>query len=253
MYNWNTNMDQKPLSIKRQIELQNINRVLAALVVILSFTSGILMAIQEEWIKEPFVLSAGQPTGNPDSVKLDVEKPENNQLSELMMNARWQRTISSDPIDVLTLTRILWFAQGKITNWGERTVPSYRSIFPVKLRVIIRNVDGIDPGLYEFEAESQQLTALNESGNIYYPEMFPALINSPVLIFSVIENRNETEPMIWHEAGAISQNLLLAAVDQGLSAFLLPIESLDKSFTSQFINQEKSVLWFMPMGKPLTE
>ena len=242
----------KPLTIARQKELIFINRVLASLVVILALTSGFLLALREEWIKSasPKVVPIPATTIATGSGALAVPAPSQTSLTQLMQSARYDRVLDAKPITQMALFKLLWSAQGKITSWGERTVPSYKSAYPISLTVLVRQVEKTSPGWYRFNAEDQKLDPLlSVPKEILFPETIPGLIQAPIVIIASVPNGFDKDGLTWNEAGGIAQNILLATAQERLATFLLPALSLPQTFISQIQQPQETILWLMPIGQ----
>ena len=106
----------KPLTAARQKELIFINRVLACLVVILTLTSGFLLALREEWIKSasPKVVPIPVTTIASGSGTLVVPAPPLTPLAQLMQVARYDRVLDNKPITQASLFKLLWAAKEKL-------------------------------------------------------------------------------------------------------------------------------------------
>ncbi len=201
---------------KRQRELIQINRVLAVLVVVLALTSGFLLTERESVTSKQAEPKEVQREEYPVPVMngvLMLESP-NSPLSLLLKQARYQRQLTVDQeLSKEQLLSIIWSGQGEITEWGERTAPSYKSQFPVELRVLVRRVSGVASGWYKFEPGSQQLLPLK---NIDIPT---DSWNSPVTLSLWSISPNPAYPeMMWHESGEIAQNILLMIQELKLAA-----------------------------------
>ncbi len=233
-------MDEKRiLTNKRQQELIKINRVLAVLVVGLSFSTGFLLAIKQSWITpktEKVTLQTSMSVSDGTVFALQEASP--SALVALLKQARYERVIQPDQITKDDLMALIWSAQGKITDWGERTVPSYKSAFPLELLVFARNVQGIGAGWYRFQARTQHLVALaqGESTPELPTDINPSLATAPLIIVLTAEPGNFQQQVVWNEAGGIAQNILLMSRERQLATYLIPG------------GDQKPYLWMMPLG-----
>lgn len=239
------------LTISRQQELIRINRVLAGLVVILAFSTGLLLALREELL----VSKATKMTPSPEimlatsSGSLTITTPSVSPFSTLLQSARYDRVLESKPLTQSTLFKLLWAAQGKITSWGERTVPSYKSAYPLSVLVFVRKVEQTPSGWYRFNAETQQLEPeATMPLTLSFPDTLPGLLAAPMIIMASIPANLATDELTWNEAGGMAQNILLAATEEHLATFLLPSSSLSPTFTSQLKLSGETILWLMPVG-----
>ncbi len=233
-------MDEKRiLTQKRQQELILINQVLAVLVVLLSFSTGYLLAIRHSWISPSVekVVSYRDQTIDTNDPFL-VKEASSSALTVLLKQARYERVIQPHVILKQDVMAIVWAAQGKITDWGERTVPSYKSAFPLEILLYARNVEGITQGWYQFRAKTQQLIALEKANQIpaLPTETNPGLLSAPAIIILTAATADLKQPMVWNEAGGIAQNILLMTRERQLITYLIPG------------GDQKPYLWIMPFG-----
>lgn len=238
------------LSLTRQHELVFINRLLASLVVILAFSTGLLLALREEWLmkRSPPIVSV-ETTLATSSGNIAISQPSQTSFSQLLRSARYDRVLDTLSLTQQTLFQLLWSAQGKITAWGERTVPSYKSTYPISLVVFIRRVDQIPSGWYRFNALSQQLEPEATMPLVLsFPDTVPGLLQAPLLIVASVPSSLSGDGLTWNEAGGIAQNILLAATHEQLATFLLPATTLPAAFTDQLKQSEQTLLWLMPVG-----
>lgn len=59
------------------------------------------------------------------------------------------------PIGVLS--QLLWAAQGVTGPGQKRTTPSAGGLYPLHLQIVVQRVSALEPGTYEYEAESHSL------------------------------------------------------------------------------------------------
>jgi len=90
----------------------------------------------------------------------------NNSVENALLTRRSERVYLQDAIKLEDLSQILWAAQGvtweidtvpKVfigEKWfgGVRTAPSAGALFPIELYIAAGNVEGLDPGLYKYNA-----------------------------------------------------------------------------------------------------
>jgi len=226
-------MEKNIITLKRQRELIKINRVLAYLVVGFVFFSGYLLSVQEEWLQAketPTVKTSLSQTIQTNSIQIQI--PNSTPFTDLLQKSRYERTFMSAQISKDEFTSLIWSAQGKVTVWGERTVPSYKSTYPLTVLVLVRQVEGVTPGLYRFDAESQRLFPLIGSFTMSFPETQPGLIVAPLVIGVTSSISRYNNVLDWNEAGGIAQNILLDARNHNLITFLIPAELLPHTSVS---------------------
>lgn len=227
------------LSSVRQKELVVINKVLATLVVVLAFSTGYLITEREtekKIIAEEPIPMAQKTYPLPDFNGIMVDTPKQSPLVNLLKQARYTREFDAiSSVSKEALLSLVWAGQGQITDWGERTVPSYRSQFPLEVWVLVRRVDAVAPGWYQFEARSQQLVPADPVSAVVHND------SAPLVIF--VRQTNQAMPsdaLVWQEAGGVAQNVLLMTKELRLTAGFIPAD----------LPHELPWLWQMPIGVP---
>ncbi|WP_270244878.1 SagB family peptide dehydrogenase [Lactococcus lactis] len=108
-----------------------------------------------------------------------------------------------------------------------RNYPSGGALFPIKMYVLIKNVEGISPGVYYISPQLKKLIMLTSNENIQWDTLFPmtlykldALSNSTdtisFAIFMAVDFKETfkkygelSERLAFFEAGHVTQNLQL--------------------------------------------
>ena len=154
-------------------------------------------------------------------------------LRDALANRRSKRTFSETPISINELAFLLWAAQGvsdRSAGTSFRTAPSAGGRYPLQTRIFIRNVDGISPGLYQYDPEAHALagpiTTRGGDSALKVACYGEATICNAAVVFIWTAAPRLTEwkytytahRMIAMEAGHISQNTLLAATALHLAA-----------------------------------
>lgn len=187
-------------------------------------------------------------------------------LRDALANRRSKRTFSEAPISINELAFLLWSAQGvsdRSSGVSFRTAPSAGGRYPLQTRVFIRNVDGISPGLYQYDPETHALagpiatrggdSALNAA---CYGE---ATVRNAAVVCIWTATPRLTEwkytytahRMIAMEAGHISQNTLLAATALHLAA--CPLLSYHQKALDRWLGidgDNEFAIYLLAAGKP---
>lgn len=187
-------------------------------------------------------------------------------LRDALANRRSKRTFSEVPISINELTFLLWSAQGvsdRSCGASFRTAPSAGGRYPLQTCVFIRNVDGISPGLYQYDPETHALagpiatrggdSTLNAA---CYGE---ATVRNAAVVCIWTATPRLTEwkytytahRMIAMEAGHISQNTLLAATALNLAA--CPLLSYNQKALDRWLGidgDNEFAIYLLAVGKP---
>jgi SagB-type dehydrogenase family enzyme len=130
------------------------------------------------------------------------------------------------------LSALLWATQGLTAQHGDiyfRTAPSAGGLYPVETYLLVRAVDGLDPGIYHFRPLTADLEFLKRGdyagalasaalGQEMVADAQVTFIWSAVLERGTWKYRERAYRYIYIDAGHIGQNLYLAAEGLGLGA-----------------------------------
>ncbi len=83
-------------------------------------------------------------------------------LKALLLKRRSVRSYTGNPIELRAIRSILSAAQEVTAADGRRTTPSAHALHPLKLFLIARRVNGLEPAIYEYRPEDGSLHRINE-------------------------------------------------------------------------------------------
>lgn len=248
-------MKQKQLfTLKRQEELITINRVLAILVVLLALFGGYLLAQQQSWLTSQQEIYVSEAIDAPVASESSfiVNPPKANQVTSLLQQSRYIRSFApTQSLSQHELSAVIWAGQGKITSWGERVVPSYKSTFPITILILARNVDDMEPGWYVYDSENVVITPHDlPLHQLVWPKEVLPLIDAPALLLVTQSVQSTTTPeLAWLEAGGVAQNILLMSTQLELGTLLMPVSSLPSEIALQLTEAGFRPLFIMPLGR----
>ena len=140
------------------------------------------------------------------------------------------RSYNQEPLTLEELSQLLWATQGttrQVQQHQFRAAPSAGALYPVETYLVINRVDGLEPGLYHYDALGAALEFLRK-GDLG-PEAAGAALDqqmakkaSVVFIWTAVPERGKWKYLdrayryIYMDAGHIAQNLYLAATALGL-------------------------------------
>ncbi|NYT75874.1 SagB/ThcOx family dehydrogenase [Alcaligenaceae bacterium] len=88
-------------------------------------------------------------------------------LQRLLRLRRSCRDYSGIPISLEAVRYLAEAAQGPVQKVGARTAPSAHAVYPLQLYILVRQVEGIEPGFYRYSVvqdEQQYLSTGEEQG-----------------------------------------------------------------------------------------
>jgi SagB-type dehydrogenase family enzyme len=182
-------------------------------------------------------------------------------LGDLLRHRRSRRDFSGRPLDLERVGRLLNSSFGVVADrevfgvetsavTGYRASPSAGGLYPLELYVTTRDVDGLDDGVYHYDAWSHQLE-LRQRGSIHerfaeicFGQGFLAAANLLITIAAIVERtRHKYGPRgyryVCFEAGHVVQNVCLVAAASDLGAVAL----------GGFYDREMNELLTLPEGE----
>lgn len=140
-------------------------------------------------------------------------------IEETLTQRRSRRDFSAVPVTQAELSQVLWAAQGITDENGHRAAPSARSLYPFTLYVVVRNVENLPAGLYQYLPDNHSLGNINlaNAGELLSAAgVQPGAQNAPVVIVmaaafgKMVESfPNNAAEVSYLEAGHIGQNIYL--------------------------------------------
>jgi SagB-type dehydrogenase family enzyme len=174
------------------------------------------------------------------------------------------RYFNEESLTLQDLSNLLWAAQG-ITDKRyslRRTVPSAGAVYPIEMYISVRKegVHELDKGIYHYIAETHSLEKVSESditedlSNACYNQEFITKASFNILLASNNQRTRELyhergDRYILMEAGAITQNIYLEAVELNLGTVF--IGAFDDAMVKALFGIEALMpLAIMPVGMP---
>jgi SagB-type dehydrogenase family enzyme len=168
--------------------------------------------------------------------RISLPRPEiagESSIWQLLRGRRSRRVYRSDrSLPQGLLAALLWATQGLTSRRGDtcfRTAPSAGGLYPVETYLLVRAVEGLDPGIYHFRPLTADLEFLKGGdyarilasaalGQGMVTDAQVTFIWSAVLARGKWKYRERAYRYIYIDAGHIGQNLYLAAESLGLGA-----------------------------------
>ena len=221
---------------------------------------------QANWAEQPHAWKAITGTEH-----VDI-RPHLEFLSEFVSDGSTAAyPLPSTNLDLPALARISWFASGVSAMGGSpqdphlyRTNPSAGGLYPIELYWIVLDVEGLEPGIWQFHAPGFALVPVWK-GN-FRAEAIAALLGSPpakeasaIAVLTGIFSRGSWRygerayRRILLDAGHLSGNLLEAARRESFEA--VPLSGFCDACLSEFLfpDQDEVPLLAVPIGKNLTK
>ena len=195
---------------------------------------------------------------NPLTIKLpDPVKQSDISLEECLAARRSVREYGDRALTIDEVSQLLWAAQGITADWGARTAPSAGGLFPIRMFVAVRDVDGIDAGSWEY-LPGEHSIRLVKSGDIA-DDLCAAALDQEcvahgqiVLIISAIPSITEAKygdrsmRYIDTEVGAVCENIYLQC--ESLDLGTVSVGAFYEAEIAEIVGTDNAVRLIMPVG-----
>jgi SagB-type dehydrogenase family enzyme len=189
------------------------------------------------------------------------KKDSETSIEEALLNRRSIREYKDEALTLEQVSQILWSAQGiTAPQWGGRTAPSAGALYPLELYLVVRKVENLEPGVYQYLPQEHKLDKVLE-GNVNLDlvkaglnQMFisKAAVN---LVISAVFSRTTGKygergiQYVHLEAGHAAQNVYLQV--QSLDLGTVTVGAFHDEEIKKLLNlsEEETPLYIMPIGK----
>jgi SagB-type dehydrogenase family enzyme len=203
----------------------------------------------------------------PESERFQLPPPDLNHQTNLwqcLAKRRSERDITSEPLSLDELSRLLWAAQGVTARAGIhllRTAPSAGALYPFETYLYVDHVDDIPQGLYHFDVASFALEHLKEgsfSRNITTACLGQPVVRRAAVVFiwtammlrCMVKYRDRAMRYIPMDLGHVCQNVQLAATAMDLGS--CPIGAFFDDDINRLLDidgEDETVLYLIAVGK----
>ncbi len=181
-------------------------------------------------------------------------------VEQLMHQRRSVRTYQKAALDLAEVGQLLWSAQGVSDVRGLRTAPSAGALYPLKLFVVVGDVNDLSAGIYQYDPKEHSLLKTT-NGDLRKPLQKAALGQSCVgdaaviFVFTAIYQRTTWKygkrgvRYVHMEVGHAGQNLFLQA--EALQLGTLVVGAFDDDEVSEVLKLDSDTqpLSLMPVGR----
>ena len=174
----------------------------------------------------------------PEAESVELPEPETSgggPMWEAIAGRRSFREFKNKPVDLKTVSQLLWAGQGitrRAFDFELRAAPSAGALYPMETYLVSHHVESLDQGLYHYNIREHSLESLKKA-DLREPLMHAGMMQ-PVLcecsvafIWTAIVKRSRWKyrqrcyRYIYLDAGHIAQNVTLAAEVLGLGSCLI--------------------------------
>ena len=178
----------------------------------------------------------------------------------LLQQRRSVRSYQKSALNLAEVGQLLWSAQGVSDTQGLRTAPSAGALYPLKLFVVVGDVNELSSGIYQYNPEEHSLLK-TANGDLRKSLQKAALNQSCIvdaaIIFVFTANYQRTTwkygkrgvRYVHMEVGHAGQNLFLQA--EALHLGTVVVGAFDDDEVREVLNLDSNVqpLSLMPVGR----
>lgn len=185
-------------------------------------------------------------------------------LQQVLQERRSRRDFSDKAVSLQKLSQLLWSAQGITGEDGKkRTAPSAYEVYPIVMYAVVRNVSGLEPGLYQYIPETHSLgdlllpnagMLLNETNPQDVVKSAPVVLVAAATYGKGVELMQENaKPSAILEVGHIGQNVYLQA--ESLKMATVVVAGFDPAQIGKTLKLDfrESVVYLIPVGERAPE
>jgi SagB-type dehydrogenase family enzyme len=178
----------------------------------------------------------------------------------LLQQRRSVRSYQKSSLNLTEVGQLLWSAQGVSDAQGLRTAPSAGALYPLKLFVVVGDVNELSPGIYQYNPEEHSLLK-TANGDLRKLLQKAALNQSSIgdaaiiFVFTAIYQRTTWKygdrgvRYVHMEVGHASQNLFLQAEALDLGTVVIGAFNDDEVRKVLRLDSDMQPLSLMPVGR----
>ena len=184
-------------------------------------------------------------------------------IEQALFNRRSVRRYTDEALTLQEVSQLLWAAQGITVRPDRRRgriAPSAGALLPLEIYLTVRNVDGLETGVYRFMSEGHKLRKVL-AGDIH-AELSTAALGQPwvsqapinIVIAAIYERttRKYGERGIRYvhmEVGHVGQNISLQVISLNLGTVVVGAFDDDRVHEIIRMAENEVPLYIMPVGR----
>ena len=238
------------------------HKVSLFLAIIAVIIIGVIIFVFEN--KEPFMPESPNFTKT-EIIQLPEPRHQSNvSIEQALLRRSSVRHYTDEPLTLAEVSQILWAVQGiTIRPDGRkgRTAPSAGALYPLEVYLTVKNVDGLDSGVYHFIPEGHKLRkVLTEDVHIKLSAAALGqawVANAPInVVIAAVYERTTVRygdrgvRYVYMEAGHAAQNVHLQVISLDLGTVV--VGAFNDKAVKKIINMADNEvpLYIMPVGRP---
>jgi len=247
--------------------MENVRRIMkkgASSMNVIAVISLIVLSVTFSSVYGAFQVLEGAEGVPKGEVLKTIELPEPKKhgemsVEEALQKRRSVREYAKKPLRLEDLAQILWAAQGISKQPKFRTAPSAGATYPLELYVVVKNVEGLEKGVYHYDPYKHRLE-LVKTGDFSY-ELYEACLDQKwvldaqanVVITAFYERTTERYGergvrYVHMEAGHAGQNIYLEATALGVGTVAVGAFYDDEVERIVDAEENERALYVYPLG-----
>lgn len=181
-------------------------------------------------------------------------------VEQAIRSRRSIRAFTGESLSLADVSQLLWAAQG-ITGYRFRAAPSAGALYPLELRLVVGDVEGLPVGVYRYVPEKHALERTVEEDvreSLGRAALWQDWVGTGavVLVFSAVYERTTKKygdrgvRYAHMEVGHAGQNVYLQAQALGLGTTMVGAFMDDWVSRLLHMADEEQPLAIMPVGRP---
>jgi SagB-type dehydrogenase family enzyme len=178
-------------------------------------------------------------------------------VEECLSSRRSVRSYGARALTLDEASQLLWAAQGITADWGGRTTPSAGALYPLFIYVVVRNVEGLRQGSWEYDPKEHSLRLVKEGdllgrladaalGQACVRDARAALVITAVPEITEARYGDRSMRYIDQEVGCVCQSVYLECESLGLGT--VAIGAFYDDDVSAVIGTDALSRLIMPLG-----
>jgi SagB-type dehydrogenase family enzyme len=181
-------------------------------------------------------------------------------IEKLLQQRRSVRSYQKSSLNLSEVGQLLWSAQGITSSRGLRTSPSAGALYPLTLFVVVGDVNGLSPGIYQYDPEEHSLLKTTDGDSrklLQKAALDQSCIGDAavIFVFTAIYQRTTWKygkrgvRYVHMEVGHAGQNLFLQA--EALHLGTVVVGAFDDNEVRDVLKLDSDIqpLSLMPVGR----
>jgi len=187
-----------------------------------------------------------------------------NSIEAVLKSRTIKRNLTDQQLTLNQVSQLLWAAQGVTVDWGDRTAPSVKSVYPLTLYLITNKVDSLSPGQYQYipgelkPAHQLKPIKLIDIKDALFQDINQSSFKDAPAIIVVTGNMGKMaeayggiphDKEVYLEAGEVAQNLNLQA--ESLKLGLVTLSTFNELKVRELVTvpESESIIYLIPFGQ----